>query len=98
MITTREYFNTHMYRFTGGAHGYDPRERDMHGIFLGFGSSFRERTTPYGPLNNVEVFNILGCALGINIQSLNNGTWPCAEGILTDRVMRNARNRNYPGA
>lgn len=28
-------------RFTGGAHGYDPHEMDMHGIFYAFGPSFK---------------------------------------------------------
>jgi predicted AlkP superfamily pyrophosphatase or phosphodiesterase len=47
-----------------GAHGYDPAERDMHGIFVAAGPSFRKGiTTP--PLDNVDVYPLLARLLGI---------------------------------
>jgi predicted AlkP superfamily pyrophosphatase or phosphodiesterase/broad specificity phosphatase PhoE len=50
--------------FPGGAHGYDPAERDMQGIFIASGPSFRQGvTTP--PLDNVDVYPLLARLLGI---------------------------------
>ncbi len=41
-----------------GNHGYDPAERDMHGIFIAAGPSFKKGlTTP--PLDNVDVYPLL---------------------------------------
>ena len=51
-------------RFPRGAHGYDPAERDMHGIFVAAGPSFRRGlATP--PLDNVDVYPLLARLLGI---------------------------------
>lgn len=49
---------------TRGNHGYDPAERDMHGIFVASGPSFKKGiTTP--PLDNVDVYPLLTRLLGI---------------------------------
>lgn len=50
--------------FPGGAHGYDPAERDMHGLFVASGPSFKQGLrTP--PLENVDVYPLLARLLGI---------------------------------
>ncbi len=51
--------------FPRGAHGYDPAERDMHGIFVAAGPSFKKGiTTP--PLDNVDVYPLLARLIGIS--------------------------------
>jgi predicted AlkP superfamily pyrophosphatase or phosphodiesterase/broad specificity phosphatase PhoE len=50
--------------FPGGAHGYDPAEKDMRGIFIASGPSFRKGLkTP--PLENVDVYPLLARLLRI---------------------------------
>ncbi len=50
--------------FPGGAHGYDPAEHDMQGLFVASGPSFKKGLkTP--PLDNVDVYPLLAHLLGI---------------------------------
>jgi len=50
--------------FSLGAHGYDPQERDMHGILVAAGPSFR-RGLAAPPLDNVDVYELLCAAAGL---------------------------------
>jgi predicted AlkP superfamily pyrophosphatase or phosphodiesterase len=47
-----------------GAHGYDPAERDMHGILVAGGPSFR-RGVVVPPVDNVHVYELLCAVLGV---------------------------------
>lgn len=50
--------------FTGGAHGYDPRYRDMHGLFIAAGPRLRRGlVTP--ALENIHVYTLMCELLGI---------------------------------
>ena len=49
---------------SGGAHGYDNEHPDMHGLFVAYGPSFRQREET-GALSAVDVYGILADALGL---------------------------------
>ncbi len=51
-------------RTVGGAHGYDPEVRSMHGLFVASGPSFR-RGAVVPPFENVHVYHALATALRV---------------------------------
>jgi predicted AlkP superfamily pyrophosphatase or phosphodiesterase len=51
-------------RGAGGQHGYDPRARSMHGIFIAAGPAFRQGATVRA-FENIHVYNVLARALGV---------------------------------
>lgn len=61
-ITTRDHYERNRHRFAGGTHGYDPLERDMHGLFVAHGPSFRKGVT-VGPFQNVHLYNLMAAIL-----------------------------------
>ena len=70
--------------FPRGNHGYDPAERDMHGIFIAAGPSFKKGiTTP--PLDNVDVYPLLTRLLGIP-PAPNDGNPKSTEAMLVERM------------
>lgn len=67
-----------------GAHGYDPAERDMHGIFVAAGPSFKKGiTTP--PLDNVDVYPLLARLLGVP-PAPNDGNPASTAAMLAERM------------
>jgi predicted AlkP superfamily pyrophosphatase or phosphodiesterase len=50
--------------FSLGNHGYDPRVRSMHGLFVASGPAFR-RGTVVPAFENVSVYNVLARVLGV---------------------------------
>ncbi|MFC2136530.1 ectonucleotide pyrophosphatase/phosphodiesterase [Bacteroidota bacterium] len=52
------------YSLNGGNHGYDPKYRDMHGIFIAAGPSFKENVT-LKSFQNIQVYNILAEIMNI---------------------------------
>ncbi|MGQ9619609.1 MAG: alkaline phosphatase family protein [Bacteroidales bacterium] len=56
-------------KFRGGAHGYDNRNPDMHGIFYATGPAFKRGFTVQ-ELNNVDIYNLI-CKI-LNIQPSRN--------------------------
>ncbi len=70
--------------FPLGAHGYDPAERDMHGIFVAAGPSFRKGiTTP--PLDNVDVYPLLTRLLDLPAAP-NDGNPEATAAMLVERM------------
>jgi predicted AlkP superfamily pyrophosphatase or phosphodiesterase len=63
-ITTRERYAENPARFEGGAHGYDPRLRSMHGLFLGHGPAFAPGTV-VEPFENVHLYNLMTTLLDL---------------------------------
>jgi len=51
-------------RTVGGAHGYDPQVRSMHGLFVAAGPSFR-RGVVVPPFENVHIYHALAAALNV---------------------------------
>jgi predicted AlkP superfamily pyrophosphatase or phosphodiesterase len=51
-------------RFSLGNHGYDPRVRAMHGLFLASGPAFR-RGAVVPPFDSVDVYGVLARVLGV---------------------------------
>lgn len=67
-----------------GAHGYDPAERDMHGIFVAAGPDFKKGiTTP--PLDNVDVYPLLARLLGVPAAP-NDGNPATTAGMLVEHM------------
>lgn len=65
--------------YTGGTHGYDPRNSDMHAIFYAAGPSFRKRHV-HDELHNVDIYNIVAAILDIRPEP-NDGDPLRAQGI-----------------
>lgn len=65
--------------YTGGTHGYDPRNSDMQAIFYAAGPSFRKRYV-HDELHNVDIYNIVAAILDIRPE-LNDGDPLRARGI-----------------
>jgi predicted AlkP superfamily pyrophosphatase or phosphodiesterase len=71
-------------KLPAGAHGYDPAERDMQGLFVASGPSFKKGlTTP--PLDNVDVYPLLARLLGIP-PAPNDGNAASTGGMMAGRT------------
>jgi predicted AlkP superfamily pyrophosphatase or phosphodiesterase len=57
--------------FSGGAHGYDPRYREVHGLFIAAGPSMRQGLVA-PEFQNIHIYNLLCRLLGI-IPAPNDG-------------------------
>jgi predicted AlkP superfamily pyrophosphatase or phosphodiesterase len=51
-------------RFALGQHGFDPAERDMHGVFVARGPAFRARLR-IPPIESVHLYELMARALGL---------------------------------
>lgn len=69
--------------YTRGTHGYDPKNRDMHGIFYAMGPSFKKgHLQP--TFQNVAIYNLMACILGIK-PAPNDGDFNSVSGMLKGR-------------
>ncbi|KAI3640537.1 hypothetical protein MIR68_001415 [Amoeboaphelidium protococcarum] len=61
--------------FLKGTHGYDPRDSDMHSIFIGHGPQFAKNSTiaESSGMSNLDVYKILCALLNVN-EAPNNST------------------------
>ena len=50
--------------FNGGAHGYDPRYRELHGLFIAAGPSIR-RGVVVPEFQNIHIYNLMCYVLGL---------------------------------
>lgn len=66
-ITTRQSFERRKAagtKFQPGAHGFDPRYRELHGLFLAAGGGFREGIV-VPEFDNIHVYNLMCHVLGL---------------------------------
>ena len=70
-VTTRAMLAREDKKFPGGTHGYDPRHRSMHGLFIATGPQFRTRLV-VPAFENVHVYALLCRVLGLRPAS-NDG-------------------------
>jgi alkaline phosphatase D len=66
--------------FTGGTHGYDNRDSDMHTIFYACGPAFKNGFVS-NPFNNVDIYNLLAYLLHIN-PAQNDGNFEHIKPVL----------------
>ena len=76
--------------FTGGAHGYDPRYRELHGLFIAAGPGLRQGVI-VPEFRNVHVYNFLCKLLGLTpapndgdfaeVERFWRGTYPFSTGF-----------------
>lgn len=64
----------------GGAHGYDFRNSDMHGIFYAIGPDFKRNLTT-APFQNIQIYNIIAKLLQLN-PAQNDGNLSTVKHIL----------------
>lgn len=64
-VSTHEWADRHPGQFSGGAHGYDNAEPEMHGVFVAAGPAFRS-TVRIDTLHAVDVYNLVAEALRID--------------------------------
>ncbi|XP_033110700.1 venom phosphodiesterase 2-like isoform X2 [Anneissia japonica] len=58
----------------GANDGFDPYNMSMHGLFVGFGPSFRNGLIMREPVANVELYNLMAELIGVTPEP-NNGTY-----------------------
>lgn len=68
-ITTRESFERFPNSFQGGAHGYHPDNKDMHGIFLAKGPSFKSGVAA-NSFSSIHLYEMM-CKI-LDIPAANN--------------------------
>lgn len=64
----------------GGAHGYDPRNKDMHAIFYAYGPSFKEGYI-HPTFENIQIYSLICRLLGIE-PAKNDGNLEVVKGML----------------
>lgn len=57
-VTTREWLAREDGQIPGGTHGYDPRHRSMHGLFIGVGPAFKSGVV-VPAFENVHVYELM---------------------------------------
>jgi predicted AlkP superfamily pyrophosphatase or phosphodiesterase len=67
-------------RVPGGAHGYDPTHRSMHGVFIASGPAFKSNVV-VPAFENVHVYELMCRVLGVKPAS-NDGDLRVTEGML----------------
>jgi len=70
-------------RQLGGNHGYDPRLRSMHGLFIAAGSQFRQGVT-IPPFENIHLYEMMARVLGLN-PAPNDGRLEATAGVFRSR-------------
>jgi len=63
----------------GGNHGYDPRLRSMHGLFIASGPQFQRGVT-IPPLENIHLYEMMAKVLGLR-PAPNDGRLDATEGV-----------------
>lgn len=57
-------------KYTGGAHGYDNQNMDMHGIFYAIGPAFKTNYT-IGCIKNIDVYPLIAHILGLKTPAID---------------------------
>jgi predicted AlkP superfamily pyrophosphatase or phosphodiesterase len=70
-VTTREWLEREEGRIPGGTHGYDPRHRSMHGLFVGVGPQFKSGVV-VPAFENIHIYELICRVLGLRPAS-NDG-------------------------
>ncbi len=80
-VTTRRQFAEWQAdgRQMGGNHGYDPRLRSMHGLFIAAGRQFRQGAT-IPPLKNIHLYEMMARVLGLR-PAPNDGHLEATAGV-----------------
>jgi predicted AlkP superfamily pyrophosphatase or phosphodiesterase len=79
-VTTRAWLAREKDASSGGEHGYDPRHRSMHGLFIATGPQFRSGVI-VPAFDNVHVYELLCRVLGVRPAS-NDGDLKVTAGFL----------------
>ncbi len=66
-------------RQLGGNHGFDPRLRSMHGLFIAAGAQFRQGAT-IPPLENIHLYEMMARVLGLR-PAPNDGRLDATAGV-----------------
>lgn len=64
-----------------GEHGFDPAERDMHGIFYANGPAFKKGLT-VASFKNIHVYPLMCALLGLEVPAEVDGDFQVLQGIL----------------
>ena len=79
-LTSHDYFASHQSYYTGGTHGFDPVNIDMHAFFLAHGPSFKSGIT-VPAFENIHLYNLMAKVLELE-PAENNGDIELVENIL----------------
>ena len=79
-LTSHSYFNSHQSYYTGGTHGFDPINTDMHAFFLAYGPAFKSGVT-VPAVKNINLYNLMARVLDIE-PAPNDGDIKLVENIL----------------
>jgi len=68
----------------GGAHGYDPKNREMDALFLGYGPGFRAGTV-LPRFDNVDVYSLVAALIGVPPRAADGNAEVFAPGLTNQR-------------
>jgi predicted AlkP superfamily pyrophosphatase or phosphodiesterase len=81
-VTTRDWLDRESGRFPGGNHGYDPKHRSMHGLFVAVGPQLKSGVV-VPAFENVHVYELMCKILGLRAAS-NDGDAAVTESFLRE--------------
>lgn len=64
-VGRRSLYDIVSLRAMAGDHGFDPAERDMHGILIAHGPAFKSNGSRIDPVENVHIYNLLCAVAGL---------------------------------
>ena len=79
-LTSHDYYESHPSYYSGGTHGFDPAESDMHAFFLAHGPAFKSGIT-VPAFENIQLYNLMAKALALE-PSENDGNIELVKNIL----------------
>jgi predicted AlkP superfamily pyrophosphatase or phosphodiesterase len=79
-LTSHDYYAEHQSYYTGGTHGFDPANADMHAFFLAHGPAFKSGTT-IPAFENIQLYNLMARVLEIE-SAENDGDVELVKDIL----------------
>ncbi len=78
-LTSHDYHKSHQSHYSGGTHGYDPTNSEMHAFFLAHGPAFKNGKT-ITAFENIQIYNIMARVLELD-PAENGGDISIVSGI-----------------
>ncbi len=79
-LTSHDYYASHQSDYSGGTHGFDPANPDMHAFFLAHGPSFKSGIS-VPAFKNIQLYNLMSKVLELE-PAENDGDFKIVENIL----------------
>ncbi|MFT3870968.1 MAG: alkaline phosphatase family protein [Nibricoccus sp.] len=80
-VVSTSWFNSKKDKYMKGEHGYDPAQRDMHGILIVHGPAFQKDGRVIAAAENIHIYNLL-CAAARLQPARNDGDDRLVHGLM----------------